>query len=237
MGRGQNTQTAGRLGSVFQGRKQKKLQSEAFGHDLLRICSGKNRSALRFAAEHHKGQKRKAKGMDIDYFLHPVAVSEVAIGAGADRNVAVAAVLHDVLEDTDATEEDIRREFGQDVLEIVLACTKGPEMKGVRLEDQAPIILAKLDAKGRDAWAVKAADLLVNMTDLVLDAENHGVEDFARIFKAERVEKKIRHYLKLSEGLQQRLTGTKYYRLAPALAERSAELLELLEEYLKTSAS
>ena len=60
--------------------------------------------ALEFAKEKHKGQKRI--GGD-DYITHPIAVSEIVKNQGFDENYQIAALFHDLLEDTDATEEEI----------------------------------------------------------------------------------------------------------------------------------
>ena len=68
------------------------------------IDSENLRLALEFAKAKHKGQKRI--GGD-DYITHPIAVCEIVKSQGLDENYQIAALFHDLLEDTDATEEEI----------------------------------------------------------------------------------------------------------------------------------
>ena len=87
--------------------------------------TGKEREMLLhaydFAKEAHSNQKR-ASGEP--YFIHPCAVAEILIDLGLDAATIAAALLHDVIEDTEANEEDVRREFGDEVLELVSGVTK-----------------------------------------------------------------------------------------------------------------
>lgn len=196
---------------------------------LIRICSGKNRSALRVAEEQHRGMSRKISG--VPYILHPVQVAQNAAGAGADRDVIVACILHDVLEDTDYTPEEMTVEFGQDVTGLVESVTKKCY---VPLEDRADEVCRKTDLIGEDAWCVKGSDLLVNMTDLVLDAELHGVTLLDDLF-GDRADRKVSHYLHLAEKLSERLAGSRYRELASALEFRASELQTLLDEHRSSS--
>ena len=77
--------------------------------------------ALRFAAEKHNDQRRR-DSKSSPYINHPIQVAETLwrVGGVRDEALLVAAILHDTIEDTDATPEEIQREFGKDVLELVL---------------------------------------------------------------------------------------------------------------------
>ena len=77
--------------------------------------------AYEYAKQAHANQKR-ASGEP--YFIHPCAVAEILMGLGLDAATIAAALLHDVIEDTDATAEDIKREFGDEVLGLVNSVTK-----------------------------------------------------------------------------------------------------------------
>ena len=77
--------------------------------------------ALNFAKVKHKGQKRI--GGD-DYITHPIAVSEIVKNQGFDENYQITAFFHDLLEDTDATEEEILKYGNQKILEAVILLTK-----------------------------------------------------------------------------------------------------------------
>ena len=77
--------------------------------------------ALEFAKAKHKGQKRI--GGD-DYITHPIAVSEIVKNQGFDEIYQIAALFHDLLEDTDATEDEILKYGNQQILEAVKLLTK-----------------------------------------------------------------------------------------------------------------
>ena len=72
--------------------------------------------AYHYAEQAHSGQKR-ASGEA--YFIHPCAVAQILMELGLDCATIAAAFLHDVIEDTPATEEDIRSNFGDEVLQLV----------------------------------------------------------------------------------------------------------------------
>lgn len=73
--------------------------------------------AIEFAAQRHEGQLRK--GTDIPYIMHPLETAAICSSMTSDEEVLAAAVLHDIVEDTDATIDDIKREFGSRVAAIV----------------------------------------------------------------------------------------------------------------------
>ena len=77
--------------------------------------------AYYYARDAHKGQKR-ASGED--YFIHPCTVARILADLGLDASTIAAAFLHDVIEDTSVSEGDIKKEFGEEVLELVVGVTK-----------------------------------------------------------------------------------------------------------------
>ena len=78
-------------------------------------------SAYNYAEEMHSGQKR-ASGEP--YFTHPCAVAEILVDLGLDTPTVAAAFLHDVVEDTPATEDDIKQKFGKEIMTLVDGVTK-----------------------------------------------------------------------------------------------------------------
>ena len=117
--------------------------------------------ALAFASEKHRGQKRI--GGD-DYITHPIAVCEIVKAEGWGEDCQIAALFHDLLEDTDATEEEILQLGNEEILKAVKLLTKE---KGY---DMAEYIGA-IKSNGM-AFAVKAADRLHNLQcALVTDVE------------------------------------------------------------------
>ena len=77
--------------------------------------------AYTFAAEKHKNQKRKSGE---SYIIHPLNVAYILSNWGLDTQTICAALLHDVVEDTDATYEDIEKNFGEEVASLVEGVTK-----------------------------------------------------------------------------------------------------------------
>ena len=116
--------------------------------------------ALRFAKEKHKGQKRI--GGD-DYITHPIAVSEIVKSQGFDESYQIAALFHDLLEDTDATEEEILKYGSSEILEAVKLLTKE---KGYVMSEYIGAIKAN-----PIAFAVKAADRLHNLQCAIITDE------------------------------------------------------------------
>ena len=79
------------------------------------------RQAVDYAENKHKEQKRKDGS---PYIIHPLAVAEVVVEMGLDTDAVLGALLHDCIEDTDASHEEISRLFGESVAELVEGVTK-----------------------------------------------------------------------------------------------------------------
>lgn len=73
--------------------------------------------AINFATKKHEGQVRK--GTDIPYIVHPMETMTILRGMNADTSLLIAGVLHDVVEDTDTTIDEIQNEFGKEVADLV----------------------------------------------------------------------------------------------------------------------
>jgi (p)ppGpp synthase/HD superfamily hydrolase len=120
--------------------------------------------AFSFAALAHRDQK--LSGTEYPYLYHISLVCMEIIAAlnreeERDGNLAIqCALLHDVLEDTDTTPEQLRREFGSDVAEGVKALTKNRSLsRSASIEDS----LQRIVGQPREVWMVKMADRITNL--------------------------------------------------------------------------
>jgi (p)ppGpp synthetase, RelA/SpoT family len=122
--------------------------------------------AYNYAEKAHAGQKRKTGE---PYFIHPCAVVDILVDMGSDVATLCAAFLHDTIEDTFVTTDDIKREFGAEVLELVEGVTKLDRLKFVSHEDEQAENLRKMFfamAKDYRVIIIKLADRLHNMRTL-----------------------------------------------------------------------
>ncbi len=122
--------------------------------------------AYHYAEEAHSGQKR-ASGEA--YFIHPCAVAKILMELGLDCATVAAAFLHDVIEDTPVTEEDIRREFGDEILRLVSGVTKLDKIVFKSREEEEAENFRKIFvamAKDIRVIIIKLADRLHNMRSL-----------------------------------------------------------------------
>ena len=132
-----------------------------------------------FAAEGHAGQIRNYSGLP--YIEHPQAVARMLRDAGYGDEVQAAALLHDLLEDTDIPAEEIRDRFGERVAELVVVLSDDPSIEPYERRKDA--LREKALAADADAIAIYAADKLSNVTDLRALYDEEG-EDAGKRFKA-----------------------------------------------------
>lgn len=134
---------------------------ETYGSD-----DGMVLKAYEYAKNAHANQKR-ASGEP--YFIHPCAVADILMELGLDAATISAALLHDVIEDTDCTAEDIKREFGDEVLDLVSGVTKLEKIVFKSQEDADAENFRKIFvamAKDMRVIIIKLADRLHNMRSL-----------------------------------------------------------------------
>ncbi len=130
-------------------------------YDLPRI-----EAAYELAKKAHEGQVRSSGD---PYISHPIAVAVILVGLGMDSDTIIGGLLHDVVEDTSVTLEDIEKQFGADVAELVDGVTKLANIPySSRAEQQAENVRKMLLAMAKDVRVViiKLADRLHNMRTL-----------------------------------------------------------------------
>ncbi len=111
----------------------------------------------------HEGQKRRSHE---DYYIHPYNVAKIIISLGLDSQSISAALLHDVVEDTDATVDDIKNQFGAEVALLVDGVTRINKLNfSTKEQEQAESLRKMLIAMGQDIRVIiiKLADRLHNM--------------------------------------------------------------------------
>lgn len=125
--------------------------------------------AIVFAVRAHQGVERKGKGFP--YIVHPMEAMSITATMTSDQELLAAAALHDVIEDTDTTVDDLRREFGERVAMLVEAESdvkvEGPRADSWRQRKQ--VALDSLTAACRDVKIVALGDKLSNMRAIAHD--------------------------------------------------------------------
>ncbi len=150
----------------------------------------KQTKAYKFASEKHKGQLRKDGE---DYITHPLNVALILVNEFEikDEEIIYAALLHDTIEDTDTTYEEIKKEFGHNVAKYVLKMTKPDDQKG-ELE-----YWKNLPNENENVLKIKIADRLHNLS----------TSDFSKLFQEKYLEKTNKYILPIAEKL-----GGKYLK-------------------------
>lgn len=149
--------------------------------------TGLRASAAAFARDRHAGQLRK--GTDVPYIVHPAGVAAILARHYPDRDELVAAGwLHDTLEDTDTTADEIATAFGPEVRRLVEAVTHGWRQ----------VIHPSRDP---DALRLKAADVLDNVTFTI--AELRRGEDVWVRFRYGRA--KVAYWRRIADGVEWRI--------------------------------
>lgn len=120
--------------------------------------------AATFAAQKHRNQRRK----DADaspYINHPLALADILAREGGidDARTLAAALLHDTIEDTETTVEELEARFGKRVAAIVVEVT---DDKSLPKDERKRLQIAKAASKSHEAKVVKLADKISNLRDL-----------------------------------------------------------------------
>jgi GTP diphosphokinase / guanosine-3',5'-bis(diphosphate) 3'-diphosphatase len=134
-------------------------QACAPSSDIVRLLH-----AVSFAAEKHRHQRRKDKEAS-PYINHPIALASVLTGVGGIEDVVVlqAALLHDTVEDTDTTYEELVEQFGQQVADIVMEVTDDKQLEKAR---RKALQIERAPDTSREAALVKLADKICNLRDV-----------------------------------------------------------------------
>ena len=132
--------------------------------------------AFEFASVAHRGQVRK--GQPVPFIAHLMGVSSLVLDHGGDAEEASAALLHDTLEDTSTTADDLEKEFGKRVTAIVVACTDNLQPCPDDWRDRKERFILCIRDTDPSARLVIASDKLHNARDVVRCQRETGDEAF-----------------------------------------------------------
>jgi guanosine-3',5'-bis(diphosphate) 3'-pyrophosphohydrolase len=134
-------------------------------HQFIEIEVEHLLEAIVFAEQKHRKQKRKDAEQS-PYIRHPLAVMQMLWSVGKVREVEIliAAVLHDTIEDTDTTAEEVRQQFGEAITNIVLEVT---DDKRLPRDERKQLQISTAPHKSRAAALVKIADKCCNLYDML----------------------------------------------------------------------
>jgi GTP pyrophosphokinase len=138
------------------------------------------KEALIYAAELHAGQARKGSGTP--YIAHLLSVAALVLEDGGDEDEAIAALLHDAVEDQggDAARQEIRRRFGERVVAIVDGCSDAETLPKPPWRARKEQFLASLHTASPSVLRVTAADKLHNARSLLQAYRQQGESLWAR---------------------------------------------------------
>jgi (p)ppGpp synthase/HD superfamily hydrolase len=175
--------------------------------------------AIRAAAVLHKNQLRKGS-MPFPYITHLVATAFTLMDYTDDEDVIISALLHDTLEDTDYTIDELQEDFGGKVREIVEAVTEPPSTpeNRVSFKDRKRIYAEQLKKGPEESILVAAADKIHNFRTTIedyTDAHERYIQDFGKNF-----DERLEAYQTIANVINNRLKG-------PILAEFN----HVFEEY------
>jgi (p)ppGpp synthase/HD superfamily hydrolase len=183
-------------------------------------------NALAYAARLHAGQMRK--GSDTPYISHLLAVTAITLDHGATENEAIAALLHDAVEDQGGKEtlEEIRRQFGNQVAEIVAACSDADELPKPPWRERKEAFVERLRTEPYSVRLVVAADKLHNVNDVLRNYRILG-DDLWRHFKGGR-DGTIWYYGAVVDALNQAATSDE--KQLNALIQEISDSLSMLKQ-------
>src|SRR6267143_5586516 len=173
--------------------------------------------AFRYAAERHAGQTRKQTA--VPYLSHLMAVASLVLEAGGDEDMAIAALLHDVVEDCGGMPRlrEVRKKFGPRVAKIVEGCTDSfGDPKPEWMERKKGYLREVKDADA-ETRLVSAADKLHNVRTILADYRRYG-ESIWKRFSGKR-EGTLWYYRALSDEYQRRNPNRITRELEIAVAE------------------
>jgi (p)ppGpp synthase/HD superfamily hydrolase len=179
--------------------------------------------AIGFASREHEGQYRKSVG--VPYIAHPMGVATILLQMGCRQEVVAAALLHDTVEDTDVTIQEICERFGQEVADIVAGCTELPQ-KYFNWEERKLDMIGKLRNASLEVKLVAAADKYHNLRHISKSKKKCGSAVWKQFGRGP--ERQAWYYRTIYNSILENLPecGAKY----PVFTQLAAVIEELFNE-------
>ena len=155
--------------------------------------------AVIFATEAHKGTERRGKAYP--YIIHPMEAASIVATITNDQEMLAAAVLHDTVEDTEVTIEQIREKFGERVAELVRHET-APMDESLTWRERKAIQIRQLADAPYDSKVVALGDKLSNMRAIARDYAEQG-DELWKLFHAKDPKDHEWHYRGLATALRE----------------------------------
>lgn len=175
--------------------------------------------ALDFASQCHRGTYRK--GTQIPYIVHPMSMVRYLARLDAPEELTAAAALHDVVEDTEASFEDVRQRFGPRIAELVEGASEKDRSLSWRDRKVATIDHAR-ETDDTELLILKCVDKLDNLRDIREDLSLRGEQIWKR-FNADKVSLAW-YYKSLAEIFSIKLADTPYAALAQEMSTLTAKV-------------
>ncbi|MCM3476601.1 MULTISPECIES: HD domain-containing protein [Bacillaceae] len=161
--------------------------------------------AIEVAAKAHDHQYRK--GTNLPYISHPYTVGVLLLTFGYAEEVVAAGILHDTVEDTDLTLDDIKKDFGERIADIVRGASE--KDKSLSWEERKQATIDHLATEPRDVCLIVCADKLHNLTTIKRELEREGEKVWTR-FKRGR-EKQAWYYREVVHKLENKIANERIF--------------------------
>ncbi len=159
--------------------------------------------AILYATQAHHGTERRGKGFP--YIIHPLEAMAIVATITNDPELLAATVLHDTIEDTDVTYDDIKREFGERIADLVVTETDvrfAPDGKKLTWKERKQRDMDNLRMSPREVKVIAIGDKLSNLRAIARDYRTKG-EELWQIFRVKDKETHAWRYRGLRDALSE----------------------------------
>ena len=177
--------------------------------------------AIKKASILHRNQERKRDGTP--YISHLFSVAFILLNYTDDEDIIIGGILHDTIEDTDYTVEELEKDFGPKIKEIVLGVTEDKSIKD--WEERKVKYRENLKTAGYESLMVCAADKIHNLMSLKETFEISG-DDLWKSFEAPSPEKYFEHHEAVLKILKEKLNNPIVQKLEEQFKSTKEEVLK-----------